>query len=90
MAELPGDRERGLLASLLMAERSWPDPGSLINEYSKRIDIRHRLKRIHLVTQAIAQAQAAGDPVVAQLEAELRELQRQAQEVRGLAQAHPA
>jgi DNA primase len=89
MAELPGDQERGLLASLLVAERSWPDPGALITEYSKRLDIRHRLKRIRLVTQAIVQAQAAGDPVVPQLEVELRELQRQAREVRGLAAARP-
>lgn len=84
MAELAGDQERGLLALLLMEERSWPDPGTLITEYSKRMELRHRLKRIHLLTQAIVQAQASGDPGVAQLEVELRELQRQAQEVRGL------
>jgi len=45
------------------------------------------LRRIRLATQAITEAQASGDPGVAQLEAELRELQRQAQEVRGLARS---
>jgi len=87
MADLPGDRERGLLAALLMAEQSWRDHEELIAEYARRIEIRHRLRQIHLVTQAIVQAQAAGDPVATQLEAELRTLQEQAREVRGLAVA---
>ncbi|MEK7880103.1 MAG: DNA primase, partial [candidate division NC10 bacterium] len=53
MADLPGDRERGLLASLLMVEQSWPAHDALITEYARRFEIRHRLKRIRLVAQAI-------------------------------------
>jgi DNA primase len=90
VSELPGEEERAVLASLLVEEQSWPEPGALIAEYSSRIDLRHRLRRIRRVTQAIVQAQAAGDPAVTHLEAELRELQRQAQEVRGLTAARAA
>jgi DNA primase len=88
--EISGEQERGLLAALLVEEQPWPAPEALIAEYAQRIDLRHRLREIRRVTQAIVQAQATGDPVVARLEAELRELQRQAQEVRGLTVARAA
>jgi len=90
MPELPGESERGLLAALLVEERSWPEPTRLIQEYRRRYEIRHRLRRIRQVTQAIAQAQASGDPALAGLEVELRELERQALEVRELAGIRPA
>lgn len=90
MPDLPGETERGLLAALLVEERSWPEPAGVIQEYRRRYEIRHRLRRIRQVTQAIARAQAAGDPTPAELEAELRELDRQAREVRDLAAARPS
>jgi hypothetical protein len=37
------------------------------------------------VSQAIAQAQASGDPALPQLQAQLSDLQRQAEELRELA-----
>lgn len=85
MPDLPGETERGLLARLLVEERGWPEPARLILEYGRRYEIRRRLRRIRRVTQAIARAQTSGDPTVAELEAELRELERQALEVRELA-----
>ena len=85
MPDLAGRPEQELLAALLMEERAWPEPDRLILEYRKRYEIRRRLRRIRQITQAIAQAQAAGTPVPAELEAELRELERQAMEVRELA-----
>jgi DNA primase len=89
MAALEGEAERSLLAALLVEERSWADPGGMIIEYRRRYEIRHRLKRIREVSRAIAQAQASRDPSLSRLESELGELQRQAQEVRGLAAARP-
>ncbi len=88
MPELAGRPEQELLAALLMQERAWSEPERLIREFRKRCEIRRRLRHIRQVTQAIARAQAAGDPT-AELEAELRELTRQALEVRKLAGAHP-
>jgi hypothetical protein len=85
MPRLPGEIERGLLAALLMEDRPWPDPGLLIAEYGKRYEIRRRLRQIRQVTQAIAQAQGAGDPALPWLEAQLRELQRQAEALREFA-----
>ena len=90
MPELPGDGERGLLAGLLVDEREWPDLSAQIDEWRRRLEIRRRKRRIHLVTRAIVEAQAAGDPCLPTLEAELESLQRQARAVRELASARPA
>jgi DNA primase len=86
MPEFAGRPEQELLAALLIEERAWPEPERLIREYRKRYEIRRRLRRIRQVTQAIARAQAAGDPVPSELEAELA---RQALEVRGLTGTPP-
>ncbi|MEK6666446.1 MAG: DNA primase, partial [candidate division NC10 bacterium] len=85
MPHLPGETERGLLAALLVEERTWPEQAPLIAEYQKRAEIRRRTRQIRQVTQAIAQAQASGDPALPKLEAQLRDLQRQAEELRELA-----
>jgi DNA primase len=93
MAELPGDRERGLLAALLVEERKWVDTHSHIAELKRRYHIRHRKLRVRQVTRAIIDAQASGDPALPTLEAELRglqrDLQREAEAVRELALARP-
>ena len=85
MPHLPGDTERGLLASLLLEDRAWPDTAPLIAEYLKRFEMRRRARQIRQVSQAIAQAQASGDPALPQLQAQLSDLQRQAEELRELA-----
>jgi hypothetical protein len=54
-------------------------------ELRKRYHIRRRRERIRQVRDTIARAQAAGDPALARLEDELRELQREAEAVRELA-----
>ncbi|HAM55523.1 MAG TPA: DNA primase [Candidatus Rokubacteria bacterium] len=84
MTALPGDGERGLLAALLLEERSWSDVRQQIGELQRRYEIRRRKKRIRQVTQAIIEAQATGDPALPQLEAELGQLQREAEAVREL------
>ena len=90
LADLPGDAERYLLAALLVEERRWADTQSHILELKKRYDIRHRKQRVRQVSEAIARAQAAGDPAVAALETELRSLQREAEAVRELSLTRPA
>ncbi len=93
MAELEGDRERGLLAALLVEDRKWGDTHSHVAELKRRYHIRHRKHRVHQVTRAIIDAQATGDPALPALEGELRglqrDLQREAEAVRELALARP-
>jgi DNA primase len=93
MADMPGDRERGLLAALLVEERKWVDTQSHIAELKRRYHIRHRKHRVSQVTRAIIDAQASGDPALPALEDELRglqrDLQREAEAVRELALARP-
>jgi DNA primase len=93
MAEMPGDRERGLLAALLVEERKWVDTHSHVAELKRRYHIRHRKQRVSQVTRAIIEAQATGDPSLPALEEELRslqrDLQREAEAVRELALARP-
>ncbi len=93
MGELEGDRERGLLAALLVEDRKWGDTHSHVVELKRRYHIRHRKHRVHLVTRAIIEAQATGDPALPALEDELRslqrDLQREAEAVRELALARP-
>jgi len=90
MSELAGEGERGLLAALLVDEREWPHLTAQIDEWRRRIEIRRRKRRIHQVTRAIVEAQAAGDPSLPRLEAELESLQREARAVHELASARPA
>jgi DNA primase len=90
MQELANDAERGLLASLLVEQRDWSDPHGQIVELTKRYDIRRRKRLVRRVSEAIARAQATGDPALPMLEVELRQLQREAQAVRELATARPA
>ena len=93
MADLTGDRERGLLAALLVEERQWGDTHSHVAELKRRYHIRHRKHRVRQVTRAIIEAQATGDPALPALEEELRglqrDLQREAEAVRELALARP-
>jgi DNA primase len=93
MAEMPGDRERGLLAALLVEERKWGDTHSHVAELKRRYHIRHRKHRVRQVTRAIIEAQASGDAALPALEEELRglqrDLQREAEAVRELALARP-
>jgi len=88
MHQLDGEAERGLLAALLVDERDWGDAHSQVLELGKRYDIRRRKQRVRQVSQAIAQAQAIGDPTVPAVEAELLSLQREAEAVRELARMH--
>ena len=85
MAELETDAERGLLSALLVEERQSSDTLVVIDQLKKRYDIRRRKQRVRQVSQAIAQAQAGGDPTLPALESELRSLQREAEAVRELA-----
>ncbi len=89
MSELTDEGERGLLAALLMEEREWNDVHNQILELRKRYHIRRRKQRVRQVSEAIARAQATGDPAMPAPEAELRQLQREAEAVRELALARP-
>ena len=93
MAELEGERERGLLAALLVEERKWGDTHSHVAELKRRYHIRHRKHRVRQVERAVTLAQATGDPALPALEDELRglqrDLQREAEAVRELALARP-
>lgn len=93
MAELEGDRERGLLAALLVEDRKWGDTHSHVAELKRRYHIRHRKHRVRQVERAVTLAQSTGDPALPALEDELRallrDLQREAEAVRELALARP-
>src|SRR5215471_2341607 len=84
MDHLDGEAERGLLAAMLVEEREWADAHSQVLELRKRYHIRRRRERVRQVREIITRAQATGDPALPALEAELRELQREAEAVRGL------
>jgi hypothetical protein len=90
MSDLETDAERGLLSALLVEERQWGDTQIIVDETKKRYDIRRRKQRVRQVSQAIAQAQAIGDPNMSAVEAELQSLQREAEAVRELARVHQA
>ncbi len=89
MSELSGDGERGLLAALLIEEREWGDAHSQVLELRRRYHIRRRRDRVREVRETIARAQATGGPAMPEVDAELRELQREAEAVRDLAVARP-
>jgi DNA primase len=94
MSDLDGDRERGLLAALLVEDRKWGDTHSHVAELKRRYHIRHRKQRVRQVERLITEAQATGNPaLLPALEEELRELmrdlQREAEAVRELALARP-
>ena len=89
MHQLEGESERALLASMLIEEREWTDAHSQVLELRKRYHIRRRRERVRQVRETITQAQATGDPLQPGLEAELRELQREAEAVRELAVTRP-
>jgi hypothetical protein len=89
MSDVPDEAARGLLAELLVEEREWTDSHSQVFELRKRYHIRRRRERIRQVSEAITRAQSTSDPALAALEAELRELQREAEAVRELALARP-
>jgi DNA primase len=84
MSQLAKEDERGLLAALLIEERQWEDTHSQVLELRKRYHIRRRRERLRQVRETIVRAQATGDPALPGLEAELRELQREAEAVREL------
>jgi DNA primase len=89
MSELGSEGERDLLAALLVEEREWADTHSQVLELRKRYHIRRRRDRLRQVRDVIAQSQATGDRVLPEVEAELRELQREAEAVRELAVTRP-
>jgi DNA primase len=89
MHQLDGEAERGLLAAMLVEEREWGDAHSQVLELRKRYHIRRRRERVRQVRETITRAQATGDPALPGLEAELRELQREAEAVRELAVTRP-
>jgi DNA primase len=89
MSEVEDDAARSLLAALLMQEREWTDVHSQVTELRKRYHIRRCKQRIRQVSEAIARAQAMGDPALPVFEAELTQLQREAEAVRELALARP-
>jgi hypothetical protein len=84
MADLPGEAERGLVAGLLLEERSGTEAELELREFQRRYEIRRRRRQLKTVMQSIARAQAAGDPALPRLESELEGLQREARAIREL------
>ena len=60
MHALPGEAERGLLASLLVEERELPDVGQQIRDFARRFETRQRKRELRRATQSLAEAEAAG------------------------------
>jgi DNA primase len=84
MADLPGDAERGLVAGLLLEERSWAQAEVELYQFQRRYEMRRRRRQLKTGIQAIARAQAAGDPAMSRLEGELEGLKREARAIREL------
>ena len=84
-----GEASGDLYASLLVEECPWSETQIVIDQFKKRYDIRRRKQRVRQVSQAIAEAQALGNPALPALEQELRSLQREAEAVRELALMRP-
>ena len=84
MSDLPGDAERGMLAALLLDERDRSDSETVVTQFSRRFDLKRRLRRIREVSRAIAEGQASGDLSLPGLQAELQALQREGQQAREL------
>jgi DNA primase len=90
LASLPGEAERGLVAGLLLEERSWEDVQVELQEFQRRYEMRRRRRQLKSVMQEITRAQAVGDPTRPRLEAELEGLQQQARAIRDLMAPRPA
>jgi DNA primase len=87
MAEMPGDAERSLLASLLIEAPAAADVPAQVAELRHRYEIRRRKRRIRAASLAIARAQ---DTTAAGAEpGELGRLEREARRLRALAQSRP-
>ena len=84
LADLPGEAERGLVAGLLLEERSWAAAEVELHEFQRRYEMRRRRRQLKTGLQAIARAQAAGDPALPRLETELEGLKREARAIREL------
>jgi DNA primase len=84
LADLPGEAERGLVAGLLLEERSWAEAEAELHEFQRRYEMRRRRRQLKTGLQAIARAQAAGDPALPRLETELEGLKREARAIREL------
>jgi DNA primase len=84
LADLPGEIERGLVAGLLLEERSWAAAEVELHEFQRRYEMRRRRRQLKTGLQAIARAQAAGDPALPRLETELEGLKREARAIREL------
>jgi DNA primase len=57
MSELEHPEGRGLLAALLVEERETGDPGPVIEQFRKRLERAHGLRRLRGVGQTLAEAQ---------------------------------
>lgn len=90
MVELSGEAERGLVASLLLEERSWAEAEIELREFQRRYEIRRRRRQLRTATRAIARAEAAGDPAEPGLEGELEDSLREARALRELLLPRPA
>ena len=78
MADMPGDAERSLLASLLIDEPAAEDVNALITDFQRRYEIRRRKRRVRDASMAIARAQdatpAGGGAALGSLDVEARQL----------------
>ena len=70
---LPGEAERAMLTRLILEERVWPDPTALTTDIRNRIERRQCLRRIHEISQAIAQAEVNGAPDLTALQVTLQQ-----------------
>ena len=87
MADMPGDAERSLLASLLIDEPAAGDLSASISAFQRRYEIRRRKRRVREATMAIVRAQDAAQPAAGG--AALGSLEVEARQLRQLSRARP-
>jgi hypothetical protein len=86
MTDLDDESARGVLAALLVEERSPDDESASVAEFQRRLERRQRLRRLRALSRSIAEAQATGG-ADAPMQETLLLLHRESREVYELSRA---
>jgi DNA primase len=86
MTDLDDESARGVLAALLVEERSSDDESASVAEFQRRLERRQRLRRLRALSRSIAEAQATGG-TDAPMQETLLMLHRESREVYELSRA---
>jgi DNA primase len=86
MTDLPDDTTRGLLAALLVEDRTLENPAGIIEQFKIHLEREQRLKRQRALSRVIAESQATTGPAAA-VHDEIRALYDESKIVYGMTRA---